>query len=99
LYKVTGADQKALELGRTLSHIWESREMILPELLEGQEGIDYLRRSVQTILALLVEKIISAETGKKDMKKIIAIGQAEATFMSMPLVDKLNKISDFLVHE
>lgn len=38
LYKETGQNEKAYSLGRTLPHIWECREMLLPDLAaDGRE--------------------------------------------------------------
>lgn len=43
LYKATGQDEKAYTLGRTLPHIWECREILLPELTADSREIEMAR--------------------------------------------------------
>lgn len=99
LYKITGADQKAVELSHTLPHVWESREMILPEILEGQESTDHLKKAIHTILVLLSEKISTVESGEKNMKKMIAIGPGDTPITMMARTELISKITDFLDNE
>lgn len=100
LYRITGLGQEAEKLGRTLSHVWESREMILPELLEGQESVDYLKKVLPMILSLLCEKIDAAEGGRKeDTKRIIAIGPGDIPHTKEAKMVMIGEIADFLNQE
>jgi len=62
LYATDGQHEKALSLARTLPHIWESREILLPQFLPEAERADHSRRAVLTALWLLC-RIIDG-TGK-----------------------------------
>lgn len=54
LYRRTGATDKADALARTLPHVWESREALLPAVLGGAEGAAQRKRSLRLCLAVLV---------------------------------------------
>jgi len=99
LYKITGAEQKAVELGRKLPHFWESREMILPELLNGQEAIDYLVNAINSVLAQLCGKISNAESGENSFKKILAIGPEVTQNTIETRAEMIGRISEFLDRE
>jgi len=53
MYKVSGQPEKALALGRTLPHIWESREMLLPALCADAERENMTERSLNIALQVL----------------------------------------------
>ena len=55
LYKTTGQTQKALELGRTLPHIWESREILLPDLVPEQDRSATVARSLDIANQVLAD--------------------------------------------
>ena len=57
LYATDGRHEKALALARTLPHIWESREILLPEFLPEEEKAAHNHRVVLTALWLLCRKI------------------------------------------
>jgi len=61
LYDNTGDRQKAKDLASKLPHMWETREILFAELLEGQEYIDYLRWMINWTLALINMKIDSVD--------------------------------------
>lgn len=46
LYQAAGMHEKALALGRTLPHIWECREMLLPDLVRPGERAETVKRSL-----------------------------------------------------
>lgn len=46
LYQAAGMHEKALALGRTLPHIWECREMLLPDLVQPEERAETVDRSL-----------------------------------------------------
>jgi len=64
LYDKIGDRQKAKDLAGKLPHMWESREILYAELLEGQEYADYLKRSIYFILSVINMKIDSVD-GKR----------------------------------
>lgn len=69
LYKATGQQEKALALGRSLPHIWESREILLPDLVDTAERGKMLRCSlnimVQVLKDLIANQKISFSLGYK----------------------------------
>ena len=57
LYLKSGMSEKALALGNTLPHIWESREILMPNLVTDSERDDTLKDSVHIMLAMICELI------------------------------------------
>ena len=53
LYKAVGRPEKAVSVARTLPHIWESREMLLPFLVAEEEHEQMLRRSMNIAIQVL----------------------------------------------
>lgn len=64
LYLRAGRDEQARALVKSLPHIWESREIIMPEVYEGQVYREELRKSVLKTLVFLCEKIDRADERK-----------------------------------
>ena len=57
LYKATEQNEKAFALGRTLPHIWESREILLPDLAKPAERGKVLDRSLNVLIQVLKDVI------------------------------------------
>lgn len=57
LYIRAGEQDEAKDLIRSLPHIWESREMVMPEVYEGEEYRKELKKAVRKALAFLCMKI------------------------------------------
>lgn len=57
LYLRTGREEKAKTLVKSLPHIWESREILMPETYDGEAYIEQLRASVLKTLVFLCSKI------------------------------------------
>lgn len=55
LYKASGQDEKALTLAKTLPHIWECREMLLPGLVPEDEQDKMTDRSLNIALQVLTD--------------------------------------------
>ena len=50
-------NEKARTLGKTLPHIWESREALMPNLVPDNEHDDALKASVYTALIMICDLI------------------------------------------
>ena len=61
LYMRTGRAEKAKRLIWELPHIWESRELVTPEVYEGEEYREELKKAVRKALAFLCVKIEGCE--------------------------------------
>ena len=57
LYLKLNKVDKANELIKSLPHVWESREIIIPEVYDGDEYINELKKSIVKALVLLCNKI------------------------------------------
>lgn len=57
LYKSTDQIEKALALGKTLPHIWESREILLPDLVPDDEREAMLNRSLNIASQVLKDVV------------------------------------------
>jgi transcriptional regulator with XRE-family HTH domain len=91
LYTITGRLEKAVMLARTLPHIWECRELLLPDLLEGPESIKSLKSAISLILAVLCDKTDPVSTCGNKTKRIknIALGPPAADGETAGMLEKL----------
>ncbi|MHB1485077.1 MAG: helix-turn-helix domain-containing protein [Saccharofermentanales bacterium] len=64
LYIKLNKVDKANELIKSLPHIWESREILMPEVYDGDEYIIELKKSVVKALVLLCNKIQDSTSRK-----------------------------------
>jgi hypothetical protein len=64
LYLRAGKGEEGRRLIEQLPHIWESREMVTPEVYEGEEYREELRKAARKALNFLCLKIEGCE-GKK----------------------------------
>ena len=53
LYKSAGLQDKAAAMGKTLPHIWECREMLLPDLADKEKREEMVRRGFNIALQVL----------------------------------------------
>lgn len=57
LYLRSGMQDKAASLIRSLPHIWESREILMPEVCDGDAYTEALRTCITKVLVFLCRKI------------------------------------------
>ncbi|MDR1630794.1 MAG: helix-turn-helix domain-containing protein [Oscillospiraceae bacterium] len=93
LYSRAGERQKAFDTARTLPHVWESREIIASDLLEGEEQIKALKKAIHVILGVIYEKI-NAPQNANNKTALISTGPKGCGAEDMRTV--LNAISVFL---
>ena len=95
LYIKVNECEKALNLIKSLPHIWECRELLLPELYIGDEYSSELKNSIALIMRVLVKKIEKLKnTNITSVDEIYALGAcktAEDTFN-----ENIKMIIDFL---
>ena len=99
IYHHMGDHEKAVAYARKLPHIWESREMILPELLAEQERTDALKTSIETILSFLCMKIDWINDRKKyagRYQEIISTGMPDTSSLTKEMHNTIHRISSFL---
>lgn len=60
LYLRAGQQEKAESLIRSLPHIWESREILMPEVHCGEEYTEELKKCIIKVLTFLCQKIDAA---------------------------------------
>jgi transcriptional regulator with XRE-family HTH domain len=95
LYLKLSKTEKANELIKSLPHIWESREIIMPELYDGDEYIEKLKESITKALVLLCGKINGLQSRKyAEAPSYLQLG---VDFQINENIDEmLNLIGDFL---
>lgn len=57
LYKSAGLTEKAAAMARTLPHIWESREMLLPAIVQADDRAETLDRSLNIALQIMRDAV------------------------------------------
>lgn len=62
LYLRVGRKDQAEKLLRSLPHIWESREILMPEVSEGKEYSRALKSCIMKVLCFLCQKIDAVHT-------------------------------------
>lgn len=66
LYLRTNQQEKAAELLRSLPHLWESREILMPEVCCGEEYIEELKKCIIKVLAFFCQKIDAANERRQE---------------------------------
>ena len=95
LYRKVGKAEKAENLVRQLPHIWESREMVAPEVYEGEEYREELKKAVRKAMALLCMKI--EERGERKEGEVPEYVQLGVEFENgMSDEEMIGRIADFL---
>ena len=64
LYLRAGQREKAEALIRSLPHIWESREILMPEVYGGEEYTQNFKKCIIKVLCFLFQKT-NAATGQQ----------------------------------
>jgi len=83
-------------LASRLPHFWEGREILYAELLEGQEYIDYLKRSIYLFLSLIEMKIDSIDGKRINIVDMLTINCPCAETGLENKTEIIQKIADFL---
>jgi len=95
LYREAGEREKAAQLVRTLPHIWESREMLLPDLYDGTESRKKLKEALLSALCVIDDKIKrSADPHSFSANPMIALGAPENSVKEAK--DKIARLLQFL---
>jgi transcriptional regulator with XRE-family HTH domain len=75
LYLKASENKKAIKLAKTLPHVWECREILLPEMLSGDDYVIELKKGIITVISVICERIENSKNLKhSSIDKIIAIG-------------------------
>ena len=93
LYARNGDAEKAAAATRTRAHIWESREMLMPEIFaaDGEKYASELRRSIRVALSVIGEKINRADGD--NIFKTLTLGAEECVDVS----EIIRKIAEFML--
>ncbi|OPJ61202.1 helix-turn-helix domain-containing protein [Clostridium oryzae] len=95
LYLKVNEDEKAIKLAKTLPHIWECREIVLPEMFMGDDYFIELKKGILTVISIICEKIENSKKHKhSSIDKIIAIGSNKNS--DDELKGKIELITQFL---
>ena len=95
LYLKANQYEKAIKLSKTLPHVWECREILLPEMLSGDEYVIELKKGIITVISVICEKVKNSKNHKNSsIDKIIAIGPN--TDLKDDLKGKIEVLAQFL---
>jgi transcriptional regulator with XRE-family HTH domain len=61
LYLKRTDQENAMQLARTLPHVWECRELIMPEMHPEEDYRAELRKGIRTTLSVICAKIMNAQ--------------------------------------
>lgn len=95
VYLKSGNDTLAYKLAKTLPHVWESREMLLPEI--HQSGLDdhVLREGIAMNIDVMYTKIMSlAQKNTHCLSKMLMLGPSNCENVSFD--EKLKVIAEYL---
>lgn len=97
LYLRTDMHGKAAELVRSLPHIWESREMLMPELAAGDDYVRELRECITKVLVFLCAKIEAAPGRERGATpEYVQLGVNFEPKLSTE--EMLERIREFMLH-
>lgn len=94
-YLKAGDANKAKALASTLAHVWESRELLVPEM--NEEGIDSVKlaQGIRTIINVMYAKVsMTSETEWTDTSKMLMLGPN--AFETISVAEKMNLIKKFV---
>ncbi|MNI36055.1 HTH-type transcriptional regulator ImmR [compost metagenome] len=75
LYLKINENDKAIKLAKTLPHVWECREILLPEMFNEDDYIIELKKGINTVVSVICEKIENSKKHKhSSIDKMIALG-------------------------
>ncbi|BBH24865.1 hypothetical protein Back11_62100 [Paenibacillus baekrokdamisoli] len=95
LYLKIYEDEKAIKLAKTLPHVWECREILLPEMFIEDDYIIELKKGIITVISVICEKIENSKKNKhSSIDKMIAIGPN--TNWNDDLKGKIELLTQFL---
>jgi transcriptional regulator with XRE-family HTH domain len=95
LYLKANKDEKAIKLAKTLPHVWECREILLPEMLSDHDHAIELKRGIITVISVICERIEKSKNHKhSSVDKTIAIGPK--TNLSDDLKEKIELLAQYL---
>lgn len=95
LYLNLNQYEKAIKLAKTLPHVWECREILLPEMLSGDDYVIELKKGIITVISVICERIENSKNHKNSsIDKIIAIGPN--TNLNDALKGKIELLTQFL---
>jgi tetratricopeptide (TPR) repeat protein len=95
LYLKAKKDEKAIKLAKTLPHVWECREILLPEMLSGDDYVIELKKGILTVISVICERIEKSKNYKHpSIDKTIAIGPN--TNLNDDLKGKIELLTQYL---
>jgi len=95
LYLKVNDAEKAIKLAKTLPHVWECREILLPEMLIGDDYAIELKKGIITVISVICERIESSKDHKhSNIDKLISIGPN--TNSNDDLKEKIELLTQFL---
>lgn len=95
LYLKTGRKENAETLLRSLPHLWESREILMPELRDGEDYTAELKQCILRVLVFLSQKIQTAPVRQLgDTPDYIQLGADFTPTETVP--EMLHRIETFL---
>jgi len=96
LYLKANEFEKGSNLIKTLPHIWECRELLLPNLCTGEEYSLALKKSITIIISLLANKVEQLkEAHSSVVDDIFALGVIDVP--DDKVQEKTDKIKEFLL--
>jgi len=99
LYHGVGQRDKAQEFAATLPHIWESRELLSIEMLDGDEYITALKHTVILALSILADKI--RDINSREDVAIVKSKHINHMWLGWPsegdVKEKIDKITEFIM--
>ena len=95
LYLKSGNETTAVNLGKTLPHVWESRELLLPEITTQGIDVGTFREGIITTFNVIYSKVIHVtKQDKSQTSKMLMLGPAD--FNDISVAEKIRVIVDYL---
>jgi transcriptional regulator with XRE-family HTH domain len=95
IYLNTGRVEAAIKLANQLPHVWESREMIVPEMSITETDIDKFKQGISTTLDVIYAKVKSlAGNDRGSTSKLLILGQKSSK--DIELSEKMGVITKFM---
>ncbi len=95
LYLKAEKGEAAIQLGKTLPHVWESREVLVPQLTDTIVDRNRLMEGIRTTINVIYSKVIEFDdSDREETIKMLVLGPRE--FEDVDYKEKIKVISEFL---
>lgn len=94
VYQKAGYEKRALDIAQTLPHVWESREMLLPDFMDSESQQELLKDGVKKCVNAFYEKL---NASRDSMTELLMTGPKH--YENVSFEEKIKCMVDFVLND